>query len=35
MVQHADYPGVEGGKILGDFKRAAIEAFGKRRARRN
>jgi CubicO group peptidase (beta-lactamase class C family) len=34
MVQHAGYPGVEGGKILGDFKRAALEAFGaKARAR--
>jgi CubicO group peptidase (beta-lactamase class C family) len=32
MVQHAGYPGVDGGKILGDFKRAAIEAFcGKRK----
>jgi CubicO group peptidase (beta-lactamase class C family) len=28
MVQHAGYPGVDGGKILGDFKRAAIAAFG-------
>jgi CubicO group peptidase (beta-lactamase class C family) len=28
MVQHAGYPGVDGGKILGDFKRAAIMAFG-------
>jgi CubicO group peptidase (beta-lactamase class C family) len=35
MVQHAGYPGVEGGKILGDFKRAAFEASGKGRARRN
>ena len=35
MVQHAGYLGVEGAKILGDFKRAAIEAFGKGRPRRN
>jgi CubicO group peptidase (beta-lactamase class C family) len=34
MVQHAGYPGVEGSKVSGDFKRAAIEAFGKGRARR-
>jgi CubicO group peptidase (beta-lactamase class C family) len=35
MVQHAGYPGVEGSKVSGDFKRAAIEAFGKGRTRRN
>jgi CubicO group peptidase (beta-lactamase class C family) len=35
MVQHAGYPGVEGGKILGDFQRAATLAFGKSAARGN
>jgi CubicO group peptidase (beta-lactamase class C family) len=34
MVQHAGYPGVDGGKILGDFKDAALEAFGSADARR-
>jgi CubicO group peptidase (beta-lactamase class C family) len=29
MVQHAGYPGVDGGKILGDFRQAAVAAFGK------
>ena len=28
MVQHAGYPGVDSGKVLGDFKRTVIEAFG-------
>jgi CubicO group peptidase (beta-lactamase class C family) len=28
MVQHAGFPGVDGGKILGDFKQAALGAFG-------
>ncbi len=27
MVRHAGYPGVDGGKILGDFTRAASQAF--------
>jgi CubicO group peptidase (beta-lactamase class C family) len=30
MVQHDGYPGVDGGKILGGFKRRAIEAFGSK-----
>ena len=30
MVQHAGYPGVDGGKILGDFKRRAVETFGSK-----
>jgi CubicO group peptidase (beta-lactamase class C family) len=30
LVQHAGYPGLDGGKILGDFKRSAIEAFGSK-----
>ena len=34
MVQHAGYPGVDGGKILGDFKGAALKAFGKPADRR-
>jgi CubicO group peptidase (beta-lactamase class C family) len=29
MVQHAGYPGVDGGKILDDFKKAADREFGK------
>jgi CubicO group peptidase (beta-lactamase class C family) len=30
MVQHAGYPGSDGGKILGTFKKAAVDAFGKK-----
>jgi len=29
MVQHAGYPGNDGGKILPDFRKAAMDAFGK------
>ncbi len=29
LVQHAGYPGIDGGKILDDFKKAAAQAFGK------
>ena len=29
LVQHAGYPGVDGGKILDEFKKAAAQAFGK------
>lgn len=29
MVQHAGYPGKDGGKILPTFKKAALDAFGK------
>jgi len=29
MVQHAGFPGVDGGKIHGAFTKAAFEAFGK------
>ncbi|MGE5608743.1 MAG: serine hydrolase domain-containing protein [Bacillota bacterium] len=29
MVQHAGYPGTDGGKILPTFTKAAIDAFGK------
>ena len=29
MVQHAGYPGKDGGKILPTFKKAAMDAFGK------
>jgi CubicO group peptidase (beta-lactamase class C family) len=33
MVQHAGFPEDVGGKILGDFKRTAIDAFGKKAQR--
>ncbi len=29
MVQHAGYPGKDGGKILPTFKKAAMDSFGK------
>ncbi len=29
MVQHAGYPGNDGGKILPDFRKAVMDAFGK------
>jgi CubicO group peptidase (beta-lactamase class C family) len=29
LVQHAGYPGTDGGKILGEFQRAAVAEFGK------
>ena len=29
MVQHAGYPGKEGGKVRAAFEKAAVEAFGK------
>ncbi len=29
MVQHAGYPGNDGGKILPAFRKAAADAFGK------
>ncbi len=33
LVQHSGYPGVDGGKILADFKRAATAAFGSKKSR--
>ena len=29
MVQHAGYPGKDGGKVRGAFEKAAVDAFGK------